>query len=336
MSKLRIYITLTIIIVINTGSLAQNDDSSSWVMQRTEHGHPDFQGYWFFGSRTPLQRSPDLGNKQAYSETEAEELELAMQNRLDQQDAPLEPNRGAPEKGARIGQEADDAFLGHYLPAELIPINGEYKTSVIYHPTDGRIPRREGFLDFHAKRRASGLTDTDGPEGQNLSGRCLMFGAAVPSLTPGMMNPNLQIVQTKDHIMVLTEMIHDARIIRINENHLPFNIPQWMGDSVASWEGDTLVVHSINFRPEQSSSRTITLSDEFELTERYTLVSDDEILYEFTVVDNKAYEQPFSGHRILPRNRPEERVYEYACHEGNYSLPGILAGARRLESENNN
>ena len=336
MSKLRIYITLTISIVINTGSLAQSDNSSSWVMQRTVHGYPDFHGYWFFGSRTPLQRSPGLGNRQAYSEAEAEELELAMQNRLDQQDAPLEPNRGAPEKGARIGQEADDAFLGHYLPAELIPINGEYKTSVIYHPMDGRIPRREGFLDFHAKRRASGLEDTDGPEGQNLSGRCLMFGAAVPSLTPGMMNPNLQIVQTKDHIMVLTEMIHDARIIRINDNHLPFNIPQWMGDSVASWEEDTLVVHSKNFRPEQSSSRTITISDEFELTERYTLVSKDEILYEFTVVDNKAYEQPFSGQRILTRNRPEERVYEYACHEGNYSLPGILAGARRLESENNN
>ena len=336
MSKLRIYITLTISIVINTGSLAQSDNSSSWVMQRTVHGYPDFHGYWFFGSRTPLQRSPGLGNRQAYSEAEAEELELAMQNRLDQQDAPLEPNRGAPEKGARIGQEADDAFLGHYLPAELIPINGEYKTSVIYHPMDGRIPRREGFLDFHAKRRASGLEDTDGPEGQNLSGRCLMFGAAVPSLTPGMMNPNLQIVQTKDHIMVLTEMIHDARIIRIHDNHLPFNIPQWMGDSVASWEEDTLVVHSKNFRPEQSSSRTITISDEFELTERYTLVSKDEILYEFTVVDNKAYEQPFSGQRILTRNRPEERVYEYACHEGNYSLPGILAGARRLESENNN
>ena len=335
-SKLRIYITLTISIVINTGSLAQSDNSSSWVMQRTVHGYPDFHGYWFFGSRPPLQRSPGLGNRQAYSEAEAEELELAMQNRLDQQDAPLEPNRGAPEKGARIGQEADDAFLGHYLPAELIPINGEYKTSVIYHPMDGRIPRREGFLDFHAKRRASGLEDTDGPEGQNLSGRCLMFGAAVPSLTPGMMNPNLQIVQTKDHIMVLTEMIHDARIIRINDNHLPFNIPQWMGDSVASWEEDTLVVHSKNFRPEQSSSRTITISDEFELTERYTLVSKDEILYEFTVVDNKAYEQPFSGQRILTRNRPEERVYEYACHEGNYSLPGILAGARRLESENNN
>ena len=336
MSKLRIYITLTITIVINNGSLAQSDDISPWVMQRTEHGYPDFHGYWFFGSRTPLQRSPDLSNKQAYSKAEAEKLELAMQNRLDQQDAPLEPNRGAPEKGARIGQEADDAFLGHYLPAELIPVNGEYKTSVIYHPMDGRIPRREGFLDFHAERRASGLEDTDGPEGQNLSGRCLMFGAAVPSLTPGMMNPNLQIVQTKDHIMVLTEMIHDARIIRINDNHLPFNIPQWMGDSVASWEEDTLVVHSINFRPEQSSSRTITISEEFELTERYTLVSDDEILYEFTVVDNKAYKQPFSGQRILTRNRPEERVYEYACHEGNYSLPGILAGARRLESENNN
>ena len=336
MSKLRIYLIFVIAIVINAGSTAQSDNGSSWVMQRTEYGYPDFQGYWFFGSRTPLQRSPDLGNKRTYSEAEAKELEIAMQSRLDQQDAPLEPNRGAPEKGARIGQEADDAFLGHYLPAELIPIKGEYKTSVIYQPTDGRIPRRDGFLDFHAKRRATGLKDTDGPEGQNLSGRCLMFGAAVPSMTPGMMNPNLQIVQTKDYVMVLTEMIHDARIIRVNDNHLPFNIPQWMGDPVASWEGDTLVVHSNNFRPEQSSSRAITLSDEFELTERYTLVSKNEILYEFTVLDSKAYERPFSGERILTRNRPEERVYEYACHEGNYSLPGILAGARRLDSVQGN
>ena len=175
MSKLRIYLIFVIAIVINSGSTAQSDNGSPWVMQRTEYGYPDFQGYWFFGSRTPLQRSPDLGNKRTYSEAEAKELEMAMQSRLDQQDAPLEPSRGAPEKGARIGQEADDAFLGHYLPPELIPIKGEYKTSVIYQPTDGRIPRRDGFLDFHAKRRATGLKDTDGPEGQNLSGRCLML-----------------------------------------------------------------------------------------------------------------------------------------------------------------
>ena len=130
-------------------------------------------------------------------------------------------------------------------------------------------------------------------------------------------------------------MIHDARILRVGDEHYDFTIPRWMGDPIAEWEGDTLVVHSKNFRPEQSSPRTISLSKKFELTERYTLVANDEIRYEFTVRDNLAYESEFSGERILTRNSSQERVYEYACHEGNYSLPGILAGARRLELDQN-
>lgn len=309
------------------------DGNSQQTLPRTEFDRPDFQGNWFFGSRTPLQRPTDLGDKAIYSETEARELEQRMRARLDRQDAPLDPDRGAPEAGARIGQEADDAFLGHYLAPKLIPVNGEYKTSVISNPSTGRIPRREGFQDYNMLRRASGLADTDGPEGQPLSGRCLIFGAAATSLTPMMMNPNLQIVQTEDYLMIMTEMIHDARIIRIGGEHLPFDIPQWMGDSVAHWEDDTLVVHSKNYRPEQSSARSIVISDEFELIERYMLVAENEIHYAFTVMDDKAYTQAFSGERILTRNGPEELLYEFACHEGNYSLPGILAGARRLETD---
>ena len=316
-----------------TSAATNIGSSSEGTAPLNEFGRPDFQGYWFFGSRTPLQRPSNLGEKQTYTIEEARELEQRMQERLDRQDAPLDPNRGAPEKGARIGQEADDAFLGHYVEAKLYPIDGQYKTSIIMDPLDGRIPRREGFMDFNAKRRAIGLADTDGPEGQPLSGRCLMFGAAAPSLTPMMMNPNLQIVQTEDYLMIMTEMIHDARIIRIGDEHFKHNIPQWMGDSVAHWEGYTLVVLSKNFRPEQSSSRSIIISEDFELIERYTLVGDDEIHYGFTVHDEQAYTQPFSGERVLSRNAPKEKVYEFACHEGNYSLPGILAGARRLESE---
>lgn len=306
---------------------------SAWTMPRTEFDRPDFQGAWFFGSRTPLQRPQNLGEQQTYSEQEAQAIEQRLRERLAQQDAPLDPNRDAPEKGARIGQEADDAFLGHYLEPVLVKVNGEYKTSVILEPSNGRIPRREGFQDFYAKQGAAGLTATDGPEGQPLSGRCLIFGAAAPSLTPMMMNPNLQIVQTEDYLMVMTEMIHDARIIRIGDEHFSHDIPQWMGDPVAQWEGDTLVVHSKNFRPEQSSSGSVVISEEFELIERYTLVADDEIHYSFTVIDNLAYSSPFTGERILTRLGPAEKVYEFACHEGNYSLPGILAGARRLEAE---
>lgn len=306
---------------------------SDWVMPRTEHGHPNLQGTWLFGSRTPLQRPPKLGLKRTYTEEEAIELERKMLQRNLQQDLALDPNRSAPEQGAPIGQEADDAFLAHYRDPELVKVNGEYRTSVIVDPPNGRLPLREGFKDFTAKQRSAGLGETDGPEGQPLSGRCLMFGSAIPSLTPIMMNPNLRIVQTAQYVMIMTEMINDARIIRLDDTHFENGVRNWMGDSVGTWEGDTLVVHSKNFRPEQSSARSIVISDEFEVIERYTLVDEHEIHYAFTVLDDKAYTQPFSGERILTRNPPEEEIYEFACHEGNYSLSGILAGARRLDAD---
>ena len=301
-------------------------------MPRTGYGHPDLQGTWFFGSRTPLQRSADLGDKLAFSEGEVVELERSMRQRLERQGAPLDPGRGAPEVGARIRQEADDTFLGHLLPPKIVRIAGEYRTSIIVDPPDGRLPVREGFQDFTARQRAAGLGDSDGPEGQPLSGRCLMFGAAIPSLTPAMMNPNLQIVQTEDYVVVLTEMIHDARIIRLGDTHFEHNVPKWMGDSVGYWEEDTLVVHTRNFRPEQSN-RMLRHSDELEIIERYTLSGDDRIHYAFTVVDEQAYTRPVIGERTLTRNAPQEKVYEYGCHEGNHSLAGMLRGARRQEME---
>ena len=307
---------------------------SGWVMPRTEHGVPDLQGTWWFGSRTPLQRPANLGEKQTYTAEEAIQVEDRFRQRLEQQAAPLDPDRGAPEQGARIGQEADDSFLGHWQKPELVPVNGEYRTSVIVDPPDGRIQLKEGFKDFYAQRMATGLQSTDGPEGQPLSGRCLMFGAVMPNLTPLMMNPYMQIFQTENYVVILSEMIHDARIIRLGDEHFEHDLPRWMGDSVGYWDGDTLVVHSKNFRPEQSSSRmALPLSEELEVTERYTLVGDNEIHYAFTAQDPKAYQQAISGERIITRNASNEFVYEYACHEGNYSLPGILRAARRADVE---
>ena len=311
--------------------LVEEATSSDWLMPRTEYGHPDFQGTWLFGSTTPFQRRMNLGMRQTYTEEEAVEIERMMQARLERADVPLDPDRDAPEAGARIGQEADDTFLAHWRKPELVKINGEYRTSVIVDPPNGRLPKREDFKDFTAQRKASGLADTDGPEGQPLSGRCILFGSAVPSLTPIMMNPNLMIVQTETYVMIMTEMINDARIIRLDDEHFDNGVRNWMGDSIGKWEGDTLVVRSKNFRPEQSSGRSVVLSEDFELEERYTLVGDNEILYGFTFVDPQAYTQPVTGERILSRNSPDNRIYEFACHEGNYSLSGILAGARQLE-----
>lgn len=339
----RLLLVCSVCSMFSVGATAQSESrvsdpaatnaNSDWTMPRTEHGHPDLQGTWLFGSRTPLQRPRNLGMKQTYTDAEVSELEQRMRQGMERQDAPLDPRRDAPEAGARIGQEADDTFLAHYRRPELVAVNGEYRTSVIVDPADGRMPLREGFEDFTAKRRAAGLADTDGPEGQPLSGRCLMFGAAVPSLTPVMMNPNLMIVQNRDYVMIMTEMIHDVRIIRLDSAHFDQGVRNWMGDSIGHWEGDTLVVRTKNFRPEQSSSRSIALSEDFELVERYTLVGDNAIHYAFTATDQQAYTQTVSGERTITRNPPEDRIYEYACHEGNYSLLGILSGARRQEAD---
>ena len=317
----------------NPAGNAEFAEETAWVMPRTEYGVPDFQGTWFFGSRTPLQRPRNLGTQTTYSEQEIREQELQMRLRLEDQAVPLNPGRSAPEAGAQIRQEADDAFLGHYLEPVVTPILGEYRTSVITNPPDGRVPAtRSDFQDFYARRQAQGLSATDGPEGQPLSGRCLIFGAAIPSLTPMMMNPNLQIVQNESYVVVMTEMIHDVRIIRLGKAHHDDGINRWMGDSVGHWEGDTLVVHSEHFRPEQSTSRMgFRVSEQFEVIEHYTLTSDETIHYRFTINDPQAYGVPISGERTLTRNPPEARLYDYECHEGNYSLAAILRGARMSE-----
>ena len=318
---------------VNASDKEDSVEETSWIMPRTAYGAPDFQGTWSFGSRTPLQRPRNLGSQTTFSEEEIREQERLIRLRLDEQAAPLSPERIAPEAGAEIRQEADDAFLAHYLDPVITPILGEYRTSVITEPADGRMPvTRAGFRDFYAIRQERGMRSTDGPEGQPLSGRCLIFGAAIPSMTPMMMNPNLQIVQNEDYVVVVTEMIHDARIIRLRKTHHNDGINRWMGDSIGHWDHETLVVHSKHFRPEQSSSRMgFRVSEQFEVIENYTLTSNETIHYSFTVNDSEAYGVPIRGERTLTRSPPNERIYDFECHEGNYSLAAILRGARVTE-----
>ncbi|MGM0631561.1 MAG: hypothetical protein ACQETO_00145 [Pseudomonadota bacterium] len=306
--------------------------SADWVMPRTGYGQPDLQGTWFFGSRTPLQRPANLGLKKTYTTDEVAAVENRMLERNRMLDAPRDPDRGPPERGARIGMEADDEFLAHWQDAKLPKVGGEYRTSIIIDPPDGRVPVRANFQDHNARQRAAGLGTTDGPEGQPLSGRCLAFGSAIPSMTPIMMNANMQIVQNHDHVMIMTEMAHDARIIRLDDEHRNNGIPEWMGDSVGYWEGDTLVVHTRDFRPEQTFTRGVGISEQFEVVERFTLVDDNAIHYVFTATDPVAFTAPVVGERMLIRNSPEDRIFEFACHEGNRSLPSILLGARVQES----
>ncbi|MGH8175104.1 MAG: hypothetical protein ACREV5_02440, partial [Steroidobacter sp.] len=205
-------------------------------------------------------------------------------------------------------------------------IDGEHRTSMIINPPNGRIPSRKSEAEFYAAMRSGRAND--GPEGRALGERCLLsFGSASgPPMLPVMYNSYYQIVQSPGHVMILVEMVHDARIIRIADRHQPASMPKWMGDSIGRWEGDTLVVETTNFRPEQSfrgSTPTMVV------TERFTRVADDKIIYRFTVDDPKAFSSSFTGE--LAFGAVDANIYEYACHEGNYALPGILAGQREAE-----
>ncbi|MFT6094625.1 MAG: hypothetical protein ACJA2Q_002530 [Pseudohongiellaceae bacterium] len=197
-------------------------------------------------------------------------------------------------------------------------------------PANGQIPSNEGFNDFHDDRKARGIENYDAPEAQDASERCLNGGLAVPSLYPMPWNANLQIVQTGDYVMIMTEMNHDARIIRLSGSHDSNDFNYWMGDSIGYWQDDTLVVHTVNFRPEHSNF-LIAMSEQFELTERFKRVSDTKKVYGYTVNDPLAYTQHFTVERTIVLRSPDQLIFEVACHEGNYSMTGVLAGARREE-----
>lgn len=242
----------------------------------------------------------------------------------------LNPGREAPEAGSSIRQEADQNFTD--IRIDVLKVKGEYRTSMIVDPADGQFPFLEGGRqkDIFAQWRATGHGASDGPEIRSAGERCLSRG--IPPMVVPPYNANYQIVQTRDYVMLLGEMVHDARIIRLDSEHQKGEFNTWIGDSIAYWEGDTLVIHSINFRPEISHFR-LTSSDQLELTERLTMVSDEEIYYSVTVTDPMIYSQSFTEELTLNRREPGEYLYEYACHEGNYSFAGILAGARRLEAD---
>jgi hypothetical protein len=311
------------------------------VITRTPDGHPDLQGLWTNPSQTPLQRPTQLGTLQAYTEQQAQAL-VDQVLRLDaQRISPLDPDRPAPESGGTIDQQADGNF--EIMPTEIARINGEYRTSLIIDPPSGRFPLRTDSRDIYAQWADQGLDALDGPEIRGALERCLNPGAQLPLLSvfsgeatgnPGGDNPvrNVQIVQTTNYVVILSEYFSLVRIIRLNGEHNEGQGNKWMGDSIAHYDNDTLVVHTKNFRPEQSTN-FIRSSDALEVTERYQKISEDEILFSYTPNDPETFSQSFTAEIPLKRMAPGQLLYEYACHEGNYSMSSILKAAR-IESAN--
>ncbi len=316
---------------------------SDWTVPRTAWGHPDLQGNWSNATVTPIQRPEGQGP--VHSPEDVARIEGRVQGAIANRYADSDPDREAPPVGGVFtGDPRFDAASGgtggynaFYIDAgERVAIfNGEPRTSLLVDPGNGRLPplTDEGHARLAERRRlAQRFGAYDNPENRPLAERCIMsFGsnAGPPMLPNYFYNNNYTIVQTPDHIMIMTEMVHDVRVVRMGEpKPLPPHIRPWMGDSWGRWEGDTLVVETTNLHPNQTL-QGIPPSEEMRVTERFTRAGEHVVNYEFTVDDPAMFERPWSGE--VPFTRLNGLVYEYACHEANYALENVLRGARAQE-----
>jgi hypothetical protein len=299
-------------------------------------GHPDLQGNWTTATITPLTRDPKLGTRNVLTKTEADKLEAATQAQIARADAPTPPEATVKDlKNADCGADGISGFNCGYNQGwkdpgtTLITINGEKRASIITSPANGQFPARAAGAPDPRAQRARMASRTDNPEGFSLGERCLLsFGSSAgPPMLPLMYNNTYQIVQTKDEVAIDVEMVHDVRHIHLNAQHIPASMKQWMGDSVGHWDGDTLVVETTNMRPEQGLRGGGAAQ---KVTERFRRISPDSLSYQFTVED-PSMSAPYSGE--VQMRQTKGQVYEYACHEGNYALTGMLAGARAEEAK---
>ena len=300
-------------------------------------GKPDLQGNWTNATLTSFERPAQYGDRRALTADEAKKVEKADEEYLEEFAKPTDPKLGIQDLPTDCGRGFTGVNCGynHFWidpGTQVMRINGEYRTSMITDPPNGRPPallpaaQQRNSARMAELRRGGGMND--GPEMRSLGERCILsFGSSAgPPMIPLLYNNNYQIVQTSDSVMILVEMVHDARIVRLNSKHRPSSMRTWMGDSIGRWEGDTLVVETTNFRGDQSFRGA---SENLKVIERFTRASPEQIVYAFRIEDPSTFTQSWGGEVAM--NATQDNIYEYACHEGNYALPGILAGAREAE-----
>ena len=337
-------------LILTSVVAAAQDDG----VPRRADGRPDLSGMYDIATLTPMVRPPQYGDRLALSLEEAEALAEHWRKNFEKDYQPSDPDREAPPEGGTevYAPEFTGAAgkVGGYnaffvdIGDGAFELDGKHRTSIITNPPDGRYP----VMSEAGKRRTSRTsafrhenTGTawwieeglevgpyDDPELRPLAERCLLArGASSPPIRPGMYNNLKRIVQTDDYVMMNVEWMHDMRIIPIGVPHDPDALPAWNGHSVGRWEGDELVVETTNFLESTSDSRT---TKDLKVIERFSRIDGNDLRYKFTVHDPN-YETTWSGEYPWPGT--ENRLYEYACHEGNYSFGGILKGARVLEAD---
>jgi hypothetical protein len=314
---------LVIAAVSHSRALAQ-----TWTPPRTSDGQYDLQGLWDFSTITPLERPAALADKPVLTEAEARAFEEA-ENRRQNRDL-IDPAKGGVQ----------------YPPGGVVPYNEFWyergsnvvetrRTSLIIDPPDGRLPRftpeaqqRIDAQDAAARETQLGRTRADTWEDRPLQERCIVGLNEGPPMTPGAYNNHVQILQTRGYVVLMTEMIHSARVVPLDSRpHLSGTLPQWRGSSRGRWEGRTLVIETRNFRGQTNVRGS---SANMHLIERFTRVDANTLLYEFTVTDPTTWTRPWTA--AVPMRKAVGPMYEYACHEDNYGLRGVLSGARAQEN----
>jgi len=291
-------------------------------LPRTPDGHPDLQGVWTNSTMTPLERPAQFAGKTTLTEPEATVYE---------KDTVTGRNRDRRDGGAEVdvGRAYNELFFDQ--GTKLARLDGTIRTAMIVDPPDGRIPALtpEAEKKQEALRAQARMHPADGPENRSLAERCLFWATAGPPMLPGPYNNTYQIYQTANSVMIMSEMIHEVRVIAMDGRpHLPSSIRKWTGDSVGHWEGDTLVVDTTNFT---SKTRFRGSDENLHVIERFTRMASDVIKYRFTIEDPTAFSKSWTAE--LPLAAASGPVYEYACHEGNYALLDILSGARADEKK---
>ena len=316
-------VAVAVVVLSPTVAAGQTEASSS---PKTAWRRPDLGGIWDFRTMTPLERPRDLSGKAMWTAEEAAAYE-----------------RQTLERRERRALSPGSVHAAWWLDNGT-ELTANRRTSLIVDPPDGRIPalmpkatriqEAQARSERPVRLRQSRNSSAHGPEDLGIGERCLLGFSSGPPITPSAYNNNLMVFQTPDYVVLLTEMVHEARIVPLDGRpHISKNIPQWLGDSRGHWDGATLVVESVNFTDKIGSFSTLGVAvgsgDTLHLIERFTRVDADTLLYEFTIDDPTTFAQPFTA--AVPMKWTTAPLYEFACHEGNRGLVGMLRGARAVE-----
>jgi hypothetical protein len=328
---------LTALVFVAQGQLAPDSvgaqsqaGKQTWTLPRTPEGRPDFQGVWVNNNATPLERPEALAGRATLTDEELAAMKKKAHEMFSGQgDAAFGDTVFnvvlANVTGVRSGFKSTDGETGDYSSVWTVERDWENRTSLIVDPPDGRLPP---MTPEGKKRRDASLASMSrvpaGPEDRALQERCITYGS--PSLVAGYQSA-YEIVQTPDSVALTMEMIHDTRVITLDQrSQLAPTVRQWLGDSRGHWEGDTLVVETANYKPRSFMSRS---SEQLHVVERFSRTGPDTLRYEITINDPGTWARPWS--LMIPLKRADHPMWEYGCHEGNYGMAGILAGARAEE-----